>query len=118
MCQTPDCLGFYNETTDKWECEDPCPVVRGNQICGKTPHLTNFAMLLQVSGTQEKRDPCGSSISEKRIYEYLTLSFVLGACCCCLLASFLIEIKIRIQSISRARRLREISRANKSEMAL
>ena len=42
------CLGFLNEEKKpaEWECEDRCLKTRGNLRCGKTAHLTNFAILL------------------------------------------------------------------------
>jgi len=44
------CLSFFNERTNKWECEDNCLERNGNQFCGRTDHLTSFALLLDGSG--------------------------------------------------------------------
>ena len=40
------CLGFFNEASDQWECEDPCLEKKGGLLCGSTDHFTNFALLL------------------------------------------------------------------------
>lgn len=53
------CLGFLNERKipAEWECEDRCLTTRGNLRCGKTDHLTNFAILL--TGDVGNDDGCG-----------------------------------------------------------
>lgn len=61
-------MGFYNENTQKWECEDECLEKDGNFFCGDTgiliysliyyciihisyvDHLTSFALLLEGTG--------------------------------------------------------------------
>ena len=46
--QKGQCLGFLNDAQKPpvWECEDRCLQTKGNFRCGKTDHLTNFAILL------------------------------------------------------------------------
>ena len=105
-----DCLGFFNETSREWQCEDDCPITRNNELCGKTDHLTNFAMLLQVEGTRGPEDPCASSLSENHVYQYLTIGFTAGAICCCLIASIFIELYFRWKQIRHKIHLRLISR--------
>eukprot|EP01094_Clydonella_sp_ATCC50884_P015284 TRINITY_DN25869_c0_g1_i1.p1 TRINITY_DN25869_c0_g1~~TRINITY_DN25869_c0_g1_i1.p1 ORF type:complete len:266 (-),score=86.70 TRINITY_DN25869_c0_g1_i1:62-778(-) len=46
------CLGYINEA-GRWECEDPCVERRGNLVCGRTSHLTSFAVLLGGNGAGE-----------------------------------------------------------------
>lgn len=44
------CLGFVNDD-DEWVCEDACLESKDNgQLCGKTNHFTNFALLLGGEG--------------------------------------------------------------------
>lgn len=42
------CLGFLDESKHPpvWTCQDPCLKKRGSLVCGSTPHLTSFAVLL------------------------------------------------------------------------
>ena len=49
------CLGFFDETASKWACQDKClnrsvKDARG-YLCGKTDHLTTFAILLTGGGS-------------------------------------------------------------------
>ena len=34
--QDESCLGFFNEQTQQWECEDNCLQNEGNEYCGET----------------------------------------------------------------------------------
>ena len=53
------CLGYIDEKTNEWKCEDYCLKSRnGSYSCGKTSHLTNFAILLQ--GGSGSKNKCGS----------------------------------------------------------
>lgn len=40
------CLGFYNEMSGTWECQDECLTQSTDTVCGKTDHFTSFAILL------------------------------------------------------------------------
>ena len=42
------CLGYIDETQSPpvWKCEDRCLKSKKENLCGKTKHLTNFALLL------------------------------------------------------------------------
>jgi len=42
------CLGFLDESKHPpvWTCQDSCLKKRGSLVCGSTPHLTSFAVLL------------------------------------------------------------------------
>lgn len=50
------CLAFFDETTSKWACQDPCLEKKNDQLCGQTDHLTSFAVLL-TGGHDDAR--CG-----------------------------------------------------------
>lgn len=54
------CLGYIDETKNppEWKCEDDCLDKTGGFLCGKTSHLTNFAILLGGGGVG---NGCGSS---------------------------------------------------------
>ena len=43
------CLSYYDERAAKWKCQDECLTSANNLLCGQTPHLTNFALLLSLS---------------------------------------------------------------------
>ena len=40
------CLGFIDPSSATWQCQDRALWVEGDMLCGSTPHLTNFAILL------------------------------------------------------------------------
>lgn len=51
------CLGYLDESTREWKCEDQCLTSHGsNTVCGQTDHFTNFAILL--SGTAGSGKGC------------------------------------------------------------
>lgn len=86
------CLGYLNEATGRWECEDPC--VEQNQdglFCGSTGHLTNFALLLSGGNG----DPCGSD--EDYLIAWISLAFICAALCLTFVAAILVEIRVRIK---------------------
>ena len=43
------CLGYIDESVDPptWKCEDRCLERKNSSMCGKTSHLTSFAVLFQ-----------------------------------------------------------------------
>lgn len=59
LCITPNvgaatkegCLGYFDDNTKKWTCEDKCLKSSGGQLCGNTTHFTPFAILLSGGGT-------------------------------------------------------------------
>ena len=59
------CLGYIDESKvpPEWVCEDKCLNSKDNYLCGKTDHLTSFALLFQGLA---KGGKCGSSQ-----YEYI-----------------------------------------------
>jgi len=44
------CLGYYDETSKTWKCEDECLKSNDDLLCGQTDHFTSFAILLGGSG--------------------------------------------------------------------
>lgn len=100
------CLGFYN-AKGEWECEDYCLTSQGSGVCGKTDHLTNFALLLDSSaGSDEK---CGSQSSDFLII-YLSIAFVGLAACIVVAAIVAYEIKHRLAMAEREASFRSIGR--------
>jgi len=52
------CLGYLDESKSPpaWVCEDECLTNKDGQMCGKTTHFTNFAILLGGSNAGGKCD--------------------------------------------------------------
>jgi len=78
--RSPDeiCLGFLNEESGEWECED-CSVNHesgSDLLCGESDHLTNFALLIS---TEDPSDKCGSSPIQNEVIAWLSLAFLLLA---------------------------------------
>ena len=96
--KTP-CLSYYDERKAKWRCEDECLTNPGkeNLFCGKTDHLTNFALLLSGSGGNEGNDPC-SSESHDNTLAWVSLGMVAGAIVIVALCVVLVEIRIRLET--------------------
>ena len=87
------CLGYLDERTGKWECEDPCLEQDQNGLyCGSTGHLTSFALLLSGGGNN---DPCASG--DDYLLAWISLGFICGALCFTFLAAIIIEIRVRIK---------------------
>ena len=103
------CLGFFNEDTNSWDCEDECLETIDKeeeevfdetkrkddgtkQVCGTTDHFTNFAILL-VGSNGVNGDPCSSSTNDA----YFTGDWrgdlgVVGGFCLILLLCILIVV--------------------------
>ena len=84
------CLGYLNEEKEppQWECEDRCLKQRENFICGKTDHLTNFAILLTGSGNAAHCDDDEIYIFSEAWQDLLFIALFIVAlwiilCCCC-----------------------------------
>ena len=93
------CLGYYDESKAKWRCEDLC-LTRSNgtdknSFCGRTSHLTNFALLLK--GNDEK-DPCQEG-DQGNMLSFVSLGFVAGAIVVVAIAVVILEIRIRWKKI-------------------
>lgn len=96
------CLSYYDEARNEWVCQDKCLKEEDGLFCGKTDHLTSFALLLS-GGSQ---DECGNT---NYIYSWLTLGFVCGTLCLVLLSVIAIELHIRLRRVNRRRVLRSIA---------
>ena len=91
--KNPQCLSYFDENKNSWECEDPCldDIGDNNWKCGTTNHFTSFALLLQGDGNGDSCD--GNS-------KFPTLFWVSMACImyCILFVIFgIIMIEIRFQ---------------------
>ena len=51
------CLGYFDDKSGGWKCEDVCLEKSGDQLCGSTDHFTNFALLLS-GGAGKNKDSC------------------------------------------------------------
>ena len=88
-------MGFLNNKNE-WECQDPCLTSKNGQLCGKTDHFTNFALLLTGANSQKNNDPCASSVSPDFVLAYISLSLVAMTICITIISVIIIEIRIRI----------------------
>jgi hypothetical protein len=97
------CLSYYDEHAARWRCEDKCltnfPQIDSNStgggtkeslLCGKTDHLTNFALLL--TGSLEQ-DPCKSG--KGNTLAWVSLGMVVGAILLVALSVVVIELHFR-----------------------
>ena len=86
------CLGYFNEITQEWECEDECLEKNKNeQFCGTTTHFTAFSVLFY--GIDGPGAACSSPPNPYIFDEYwqdliLTASFIGAAICCFCLCVF------------------------------
>ena len=96
------CLSYFDELKGKWRCEDEClttistkgakandETTKGNILCGKTGHLTNFALLLIGN---DREDPCQS---KDNTLAWVSLGMVAGAVVVVALSVFVVEFRIR-----------------------
>ena len=107
------CLSYYDESKSKWQCEDECLLQTDKgQLCGKTDHLTNFALLLTGktggSGGNGGGSVCQSS-SVETAFAWVSLGIVAGAILLVGISVIGTEIYFRHQTIKQARLLREIA---------
>jgi len=104
------CIAVFNEDNNRWECEDSC-VERNDDglLCGNVDHFSNFALLLNPSGT----GGCGSS-DWNGITNYEWLDYVIIGCvtlfvcflvCIIILLGFVIP-QIHGEEYMRIKRLR------------
>jgi len=110
------CLSFFNTDTRRWECEDECLEVSGSQVCGKTEHLTSFALLLDGGGgSGGSDDPC-NSVTPDYLFAWISLGLVAGAICFVIVAVIAIEIRFRKAEHDRATSFRTMSSRVQSHM--
>lgn len=86
------CLGFFNKNSE-WECEDYCLDATSAGICGKSDHLTNFALLLDSDAGSDSK--CGSTEGSQMVYVYLSIALVACAVIAVLLGAVAVEIRLR-----------------------
>jgi hypothetical protein len=88
------CLGYFDTKKQKWRCED-CSLKRQTSkegqsvICGRTPHLTSFALLLTGNS-----GGCGEQQMDK-VLSWLSLAFICLAIVVVLIGLVLIEVRHR-----------------------
>jgi len=103
------CLSYYDEETGEWICQDHNLHSTGDgQLCGTTPHLTNFALLLGPGQD-------GSSDGWNHTIGWLSLGFASGAVLMVVLSTLVVESWYRYQRRYRKQRLRLLSRLSSSE---
>lgn len=69
------CLSFFNTFTRQWECEDECLQQKDGEYCGKTNHLTSFALLF--NGIDGGNDCDNSNYNE--VYGWISLGMLIFA---------------------------------------
>lgn len=105
------CLGYYDTLSNTWVCEDEC--LEENEVgefCGKTDHLTSFALLLGSDSNGGGGGGCDSSGQTFDIYTWLSLSFAACACCIVLLVCLIFEIRFRRKSYLARKKMTETMR--------
>jgi len=86
------CLGFLNEETNEWECEDECLEKDDHGLlCGDTSHFSKFSLLLDVSGSGNS-DCSGSSWNGITNYQWLDILIIVIVILVVICFSFIIII--------------------------
>lgn len=73
------CLGYFDEVSSSWKCEDPCLVKSDKLLCGSTSHFTSFAILLSggsgtdTTCTDKELGPAGGTLTSKDGHATLTV---------------------------------------------
>ena len=108
------CLGFYNVEMGAWECEDNClEENKDGVLCGKTDHLTSFALLL---GGKDGGSACGSA--EEPAFVYLSIAFIGGACVIVVLSMIVLEYQIGRKKRRQHSKLRRLAKAASGHIIL
>ena len=91
------CLSYFDEKEDKWLCQDRCLTSpsKGDLVCGRTDHLTNFAMLLSGKGSN---DPCSPPSATSNVLSWVSLAMVCVAIVIVALGAVVAEIRIRYKN--------------------
>jgi len=98
------CLGYYDTQHGIWRCEDTCLQKQDSGLCGKTSHLTSFALLLQGNADG---DPCGGSRSY--VITWVSVAFIGAALLVVIGFALIIELRIRWRRIQRNSLVRNLS---------
>ena len=88
------CLSYESKENGNWECEDSCLKKSSDHFCGKTNHLTNFALLFDIGNSGD----CGES---DFTIAWIALAFCIFAILLCIFATVIYEIRMRIQRYQR-----------------
>ena len=92
------CLSYYDESEARWICQDPCLEDGPNgQKCGKTNHLTSFAVLLTGSGMKKE---CDSEDSMPVLF-WISLGLSCGAILIVILFIAIAEVKRKVRGSPR-----------------
>ena len=88
-----ECLGYYDTEKKEWICEDDCPEKDGGLVCGKTDHLTSFALLLQGGGNNGGK--CDSS-EDDYVFAWLSMALLIFAILIIVICVLLNEVRFRL----------------------
>jgi len=103
------CLGYWNEETNEWKCQDEClDESSDGTVCGTTDHLTNFALLLDGSRGGYLDNKCGRN-SEYAVFGWLTLAFVIAALVCICFGAIASELSIQRKRRELAKQMKDFS---------
>ena len=98
------CLSYYDERKGKWICEDSClATTKDGLLCGKTGHLTNFALLLTGGSNL---DSCQSD--PDNTISWISMGMIVGACVIIAFFVFLNEIRVRYYQYRQAALLKQL----------
>jgi len=87
--QDSECLGFFNEDKNRWECADRCLDQQNGLVCGTTSHFTRFSVILDPTGSASGGSGCDSSLEWNGITSIQWVDYVIIIsvfCFVCLLA--------------------------------
>lgn len=90
-------MSYFDESSGEWKCQDPClKESENNTLCGKTDHLTSFAILLDASGSGGS-SKCGDD-NTFDIYFWLSIAFIIAAIIIFIVISVVYDLRIRISN--------------------
>lgn len=108
------CLGYFDEETSSWDCEDYCLEERNsNQFCGKTSHLTLFALLLDVRKAPSR---CGYPQIDPAM-KWATVGFGIAGIVAVAVGSVVVEIRIQRRRYHRRAIVRMANALSSLEMS-
>ena len=100
------CLGFYNTQTGEWECEDKCLTKKNDRYCGKTDHLTSFALLLNGGGVNNGQ--CNTS--NDYTFAWISMGMIILALFIIFGSVILIELRYQHRNYRRRKVINTIER--------
>ena len=74
------CLAFWDDSKSPplWRCQDKCLKTKSNNLCGKTDHFTNFAILLAGLPPDECDDSGGYYVTGSLKGDMLLIWLLIG----------------------------------------